>query len=431
MSTPDTSAADAAPTAPAVGEDVPAGEDTAGGGTAANPEPEATEADAPDGRAGLPGRQRAGLRALRGRRRTTEPAPEATEPEPAEPEPAEPEPVGPTPEPRAPDAPAPTDLLSDPDERTIAMALPVLPPSDAGRFSDTADLEPRVVVRATGPARRPSLVVQGLWPALLSGALAAAAALGLVPLSLAVLTLQVFLVLGLLALLDAPAAGGAFLVALLTTVAADIVVLQSDGGRALEGAAGGLAGVVGLGLVLSLLHQLARKGRSRVTESLADTLLVIVASSAAACLLSLQRADDGGLVLLVSVSAAGAVLLAGRVGDQLSASPPLAHGSTRGWLGLVLGLGAGVGAAVLVAVQGSGSGTVSGATLTGGAGALLGLVVASTVASCDLAVDLGAAALRRGWRDARRAAALRPTALLLPFALLGPVALVAARLLTA
>ena len=50
------------------------------------------------------------------------------------------------------------------------------------------------------------------------------------------------------------------------------------------------------------------------------------------------------------------------------------------------------------------------------------------MATADLAVDLGAAELRAGWRDARRVAALRPTALLLPYAVLGPVALLAGRL---
>ena len=60
--------------------------------------------------------------------------------------------------------------------------------------------------------------------------------------------------------------------------------------------------------------------------------------------------------------------------------------------------------------------------------ALLGVVVASTVATADLAVDLGAAELRSGWRDARRVAALRPAALLLPYALLGAVVLLAGRL---
>jgi hypothetical protein len=82
--------------------------------------------------------------------------------------------------------------------------------------------------------------------------------------------------------------------------------------------------------------------------------------------------------------------------------------------------------AVLVADMGYGDGN-----LPLRSAALLGLVVASTVATADLAVDLGAAELRAGWRDARRVAALRPTALLLPYAVLGPVALLAGRLVLA
>jgi len=99
----------------------------------------------------------------------------------------------------------------------------------------------------------------------------------------------------------------------------------------------------------------------------------------------------------------------------------LAVGSTRGWAGLLLALAAGVGAALAVAPLGADA-------LDARAAALLGLLVAVTVATADLAVDLGAAELRAGWRDARRVAALRPTAVLLPYALLGPVALLAGRL---
>ena len=280
--------------------------------------------------------------------------------------------------------------------------------------SAPASSEPPQAVRATGAPRRPPLIVQGLWPALLAGALAAATYAGVLPLAAVVLAVQVFLVLGALALLDAPAAGGAFLVAIGTTVAANVAVLLD------EGSVVGLAGVVGLGLVASLLHQLMRSNRSRVTESLADTLVVVVGSVAASCLLALALTEGGEQVLLVSLSAAGAALLAGRVGDQLAPRPGLAIGSTRGWPGLLLGLGSGVSAALLVADMGSELPLVS--------SALLGLVTASTVATADLAVDLGAAELRSGWRDARRVAALRPTALLLPYAVLGPVALLAGRL---
>ena len=256
---------------------------------------------------------------------------------------------------------------------------------------------------------------QGLWPALLAGGLAAAASFGSLPLAVAVLGVQVILILGALALLDTPAAGGAFLIATGSVVAADAVVLLDDG------SVSGLAGVVGVGLVGSLAHQLARRSRNRVTESLADTLVVLVASVSAACLLALSEVEGGEQVLQVSLAAAGAVLLAGRVGDRLAPRPLLTVGSTRGWPGLLLGLGAGVAAAALVADL-AGEPPLRSAVL-------LGLIVASTVATADLAVDLGAAELRSGWRDARRVAALRPTALLLPYAVLGPVALLAGRLL--
>lgn len=297
-----------------------------------------------------------------------------------------------------------------------ALAAVDAPPAD----QPPAEEPPRQIVRATGPPRRPPLLVQGLWPALLAGGLVAATVFGLLPLAVAVLGIQVFLVLGALALLDAPAAGGAFLVAMGTIVVADAVVLTDDG------RIGGLAGVAGLGLVASLLHQLVRKGRSRVTESLADTLVVIVMAVAAACLLALRQVEGGEQVLLVSLAAAGGALLAGRIGDRLAPRPMLAVGSTRGWPGLLLGLGAGVAVSVLVADAGFGDGN-----LPLRSAALLGLVVASTVATADLAVDLGAAELRAGWRDARRVAALRPTALLLPYAVLGPVALLAGRLVLA
>ena len=299
------------------------------------------------------------------------------------------------------------------DAEQVMVAAPVLEQAPA-------EEPPQQVVRATGPPRRPSLLVQGLWPALLAGGLAAAATFGLPPLTVAVIGVQVFLVLGALALLDAPAAGGAFLVATGTFLAADVVVLTDDG------RVSGLAGVAALGLVASLVHQLLRRGRSRVTESLADTLVVVVVAVAAACLLALRQVAGGEEVLLVSLVATGAVLLAGRIGDRLAPRPMLAVGSTRGWPGLLLGLGVGVAASVLVANADLGEGE-----LPLRSAALLGLVVASTVATADLAVDLGAAELRSGWRDARRVAALRPTALLLPYAVLGPVALLAGRLVLA
>jgi hypothetical protein len=319
----------------------------------------------------------------------------------------------------------PVAVADSPDRAQGTTGAPtaaaVVPGSGGGPAPEppAARVQPerRSVTRATGPPQRPSLLVQGLAPAALALALLAAAAAGVVPLAVGVLLLQVLLSLALLALLDAPAAKGALLVTLGTVLAADVVVLADDGRISR------LAGVVALGLIASLVHQLVRTDRSRVTESLADTLIGIVVGCGAACLLALGQLDGGREVLLLGFAAAGAVLLVGRLGDRFAPSPVLAQGATRGWPGLVLGLVAGVLAALLVA-----SLEVVDGQLPLRSAALLGLVVASTVATADLAVDLGAAELRAGWRDARRVAALRPTALLLPYALLGPVALLAGRL---
>ena len=349
-------------------------------------------------------------------------APEVTAPEVTAPEVTAPEVTAPEAGPVRRRSTARRAAPSAEDEKTVQLARPDLaelpvdgPPVGVQGIDEQPAVGAARTARATGAPRRPPMLVQGLWPALLAGALSLSASFGLFPLAAAVLGVQVFLILGALALLDAPASGGAFLVAGAAVIAADAVVLLDDGSIS------GLAGVAGVGLVGSLVHQLARRGRSRVTESLADTLVVLVVSVAAACLLALHAVDGGETVLQASFAAAGAVLLAGRVGDWLVSRPTLAVGSTRGWPGLLLGLAAGVGTAVLVA------------DLAGEppmrAAVLLGLVVASTVATADLAVDLGAAELRSGWRDARRVAALRPTSLLLPYAVLGPVALLAGRLL--
>jgi len=322
---------------------------------------------------------------------------------------AEPEPA---PSGESPTAAATSVDLPGPGSPSDATAGPA-----AAVAGSSAEVERPPVTRATGAARRPPLLVQGIAPAVLAAALLAAASWGIVPLTIAVLLLQVFLSLGLLALLDAPAASGAFVVTLGTLVVANAVALDGDG-RIFR-----LAGVAALGLIASLVHQLVRKERSRVTESLADTLVVIVVGCAAACLLALAQLDGGREVLLLGLAATGAVLLAGRVGDRFAPHPVLAQGSTRGWPGLLLGLVAGVVGALLVARL-----DVVDQGLPLPSAALLGVVVASTVATADLAVDLGAAELRAGWRDARRVAALRPAALLLPYALLGPVVLLAGRL---
>jgi len=273
---------------------------------------------------------------------------------------------------------------------------------------------PPAPVRSSRPPRRQPLLLQGVGPAGLALALALASQLGLVPFVLGLLVVQVLLTLGVLALVDAPASGGACLVCVAAILAADAAVLYDDGDIR------GLAGVVAVAVVGALLHQLTRKTRNRVTESMADTLVVVTLSVSIACLLALRELDGGTQTVRVALVAAGASLLAARIGDRLASRPMLAVGSTRGWPGLLLGLGAAVAAAVFVAGDGP--------PVTSTQAALLGLICGATVAAGDLAVDLGAAELRAGRRDARRVAALTPSALLMPFALLGPIALVAGEL---
>jgi hypothetical protein len=149
---------------------------------------------------------------------------------------------------------------------------------------------------------------------------------------------------------------------------------------------------------------------------------VVLAVSASA-LISLRMASGGRDAVVVCLAAGAGALLAGRLGDQVLPRPALALGANRGWPGLLLALG--VGAAAAVAAAGD-TGPVAGVR-----GALLGLAIAATVSAGDLSVDLGAAELTAGRRDARRVSALMPAGLVLPFAALAPVAYVAGRLVLA
>lgn len=311
--------------------------------------------------------------------------------------------------PRLPDRP-----LRRRQEREAAVIAASEPTTDAIPLPIPQGPAPWEAVRQQRAAHRQPMLLQGVLPAAVAVVLAVAAALGTVPFAGVVLGIQVVLVLAVLALVDAPGSGGAFAVAGGALLAADVVVVVFDGDIR------GLAGVVGLTVVASLLHQLLRPARSRVTESMADTFVVVVLGVSVACLVSLRALEDGPETVRVALLAAGASLLAARVGDWLASRPMLAVGSTRGWPGLLLGLGAGVAAAVVAAGD---DGVVIGTQA-----ALLGLVCGATVAAADLAVDLGAAELRAGRRDARRVDALKPANMLLPFALLGPIALVAGNL---
>ncbi|MEO6204114.1 MAG: hypothetical protein ABIO67_01835 [Mycobacteriales bacterium] len=278
----------------------------------------------------------------------------------------------------------------------------------------TTPVADQPLLRSQLPAPRPNVLVLGAVGAIACGGLAGLSQLGPWPLAGGVLALQLLLILGFLALVDAPASGGGFLVASIATLIGDGIVLTSDGRIS------GLAGVVGLALVGSLLHQLVRRGRTRVTESLADELVAVVLAVSVVPLVALRMDSGGPEAVRVCLVAGAAALLLGRIGDRVLPRPALALGATRGWPGLLLGMGGGAFAGVLA--------TGTGTALAGTRGALLGLAVAAAVAAADLAVDLGAAELTAGRRDARRVSALTPVGLVLPLAALAPVAFVAGRL---
>ena len=263
-------------------------------------------------------------------------------------------------------------------------------------------------------APRTPVLLQGAAGAVVGGVLAGLALLGPGPLTAGAAAVQLLLVLGFLALADAPAATGAFLISVAAAVACDVLALADDG------RIGGLAGVVALALVAALLLQLSRRVRTRVTEALADTLVVVVLVACAACLpAAAQLARLTDQTVTAGLLSGAITLLAGRAVDSVLPRPLLVVGATRGWPGLVVGALLGSTAAVAVGPGGT----------TGPGAALLGLACAAVVAAADLAVDLMAADLRPGPADERQVSALRPVLALLPFAVVAPVVLLATRLL--
>jgi hypothetical protein len=259
-------------------------------------------------------------------------------------------------------------------------------------------------------ATRPPLLLQAFAAAAVSAVLMGLAYSGSVPFEIGVGVAQLLLVLGYLAVVEAPAALGIFTIGTAAALAADITVDVDDG------RVGGLAGVAALAFVAGVMHQLLRRNRSRVTESLADTVVVVAIVTSAACLPAVLRESEGEALVRAGLLAAGAALVVGRLSDLLLHRLVVAPDASRGWPGLVLALAVGVAVAVPEA----------GDHLSHRDAMLVGLVCAATAALADLFVDLAASEVLG---TERRTRALRPVTTLLPFALVGPVLLTAARLL--
>jgi len=278
----------------------------------------------------------------------------------------------------------------------------VLPPFAGGA---------EVVLPDTGG--RPLLT--GLVTALLAGVLMAAAHASAAVLAIVVLVVQVLLTLAWLAALGAAGGLGAFAVVAAAAVAADAALVAAGGARVDD-----LVGVVGIAMAGSLLHQVARRRRSKVTLSVAATMSAVVLAVAAATYVALRSGVDGRAAVAAGLAGVGAAVLVARLVDAVLPRPIAVPRGSRGWPGLLLGVAAAFGAGLAY-------GALVGGIQTSDAWAIA-LAAGAVGLAADLAVDAGAIGVTLEG-DTRQRSALVPTAMFLPLALAAPAAYVTGRIL--
>lgn len=133
------------------------------------------------------------------------------------------------------------------------------------------------------------------------------------------------------------------------------------------------------GFVLAVLGQLVRRAdRTRVTESLGATVLVVIGVVAFGTMIVLSRKPGGTQAIFVCLIAVGVAVTVARLVDAVLPRPRLAPQVPRGATGVVIGamcgtLASAVIGSYLVAFKPSGA-------------ALVGLVAAGTAVLADLAV---------------------------------------------
>jgi len=282
-------------------------------------------------------------------------------------------------------------------------SIEVLPP-----FAGGAETAP---VGRFSPAVASTLA--GLAAAAVAAGLAGLALLHIGALAAGVFVVQVIVALAWLAALEVPAGGGAFVIVVIASGVMDGVVgsyRQADIGRA--------AGVAAVAIIVSLLHQVARRPRVAVTLSFGGTLSALAFAFAATSYVALCVQTDGNHADAVALFGAGIALGAARLTD-LAVPRPAMPGSRRGVVGLVIGLGA----ALLVGwAYGDGQ-----AVLGTSGGTRLALVAAVIALVGDLAVDAVLHAAPP--MDARARSGVPPLGILLPVVLAAPAAYVAGRIL--
>lgn len=259
-----------------------------------------------------------------------------------------------------------------------------------------------------------SVVGSGLLAGVVAAVLAALALLGAPALGVGVFAVQTVIALAWLAAIDAKGSVGAFAIVVAAAAAADIAV-----GLTGNADIGQAAPVVGIALVVSLLHQLARRPRRGVTLSLAGTMSGVAFAICAVAYPALLAEGGGDEADAAALFGAAVALALARVVDLVIARPAAFPGSRRGIIGIVLGLLAAVGVGAAY-----GAGTTSFGPATGVRIAAIAAVLALIA---DVAVD--AVLTQAPPRDERRLSALTPLGVLLPVVLVGPVAYVSGRIL--
>ena len=224
------------------------------------------------------------------------------------------------------------------------------------------------------------MLVVGVAAAGTAGLMAAVVPLDRHVLAAVVLIAQVAFVTAWAYLLDTPGILGAVAVSAGAAAASDGVLLRSNHVSLTD-----FATIVAVAFLFSLVWQILRPHRSRVTESLAATLAAAVLAVAGGAYLTLRAGIGGQQAATAALLGVAAVLGVGRLVDAVLPVPALSGSRRRGFPGLVIGMAA---AGALGAYFGS-----HGGPLTSGKAALVALGAAAVAAVTDLGVDAGLATL--------------------------------------
>ena len=287
-------------------------------------------------------------------------------------------------------------------------SIEVLPPFAGGSGAPVA---PPTGAHATSPLH---IFATGLGAAVVAGALAGLAVLHIGALAAGVFVVQVVVALAWLAAVDVPGGGGAFVIVVIASGVMDGLVGTSnapDIGRA--------SGVAAIAVVVSLLHQLARRPRVNVTLSFAGTIAAVCFALAAASYVALSVEKGGDTADVAALLGAGVALVIARLADLALSRPAAVPGSRRGVVGLVLGFAF---AALVGWTYGSHHDVL---------GAARGFRLAVVTAVIALVTDLAVDGVLRGAppSDARARSGVPPLGILLPVVLAAPAAYVAGRIL--